>query len=63
MGVVNGLLYPFRRRRKVNLLRDRGTGRFERDRRIQQEAAAEVAEVEQDDKYFGKNAPANEDDI
>jgi hypothetical protein len=63
MGVVNGLLYPFRRRRKVSLLRDRGTGRFKRDRRIQQEAAAEVAEVEKDDQYFGKNAPANEDEL
>jgi hypothetical protein len=63
MGVVNGLLYPFRRRRQVSLLRDRGTGRFKRDRRIQQEAAAEVAEVERDDQYFGKNAPANEDEL
>jgi hypothetical protein len=62
MGVVNGLLYPFHPRRMVSLLRDRGT-KSKRLQRIQEEAAAEVAEIERDDKYDGKNAPANEDEL
>jgi hypothetical protein len=62
MGVVNGLLYPLHPRRVVSLLRNRGT-KSKRLQRIQDEAAAEVAEVRKDDKYFGKNAPANEDDF
>ncbi len=62
MGVVNGLLAPFHPRRMVSLVLSRGT-RSARLRRIQQEAAADVEEVEQDDKYFGRDAPANQDEL
>jgi hypothetical protein len=62
MGVVNGLLFPFRRRKKVSLLLDRGTRRG-RLQRIQDEAAAEVAEIEKEDGYLPKDAPANDDDL
>jgi len=30
---------------------------------IQEAAAADVAAVEQDDKYFGPNSPANQDEL
>lgn len=62
MGVVNGLLFPFRRRRRTSLLRDRGT-RSGRLRRIQDEAAAEVAKIEKDDQFPPPDAPANEDEL
>ncbi len=62
MGVVNGLLAPFHPRRMVSLVLSRGS-RSARLRRVQQEAAADVAEVQQDDKYFGPDAPAGEDEL
>ena len=62
MGIIARFFDPFRPRRNVSLVRTVGP-ESERDREIQQEAAADVAAVEQDDKFFGRDAPANEDEL
>jgi len=62
MGIIARFFDPFRTRRNVSLVRTVGP-ESERDREIQQEAAADVAAVEQDDKFFGQDAPANEDEL
>jgi hypothetical protein len=33
-----------------------------RDEKIKQAAAADIAEIEKDDKYFGANSPGNQED-
>ena len=62
MGIIARFLEPFRHRQNVSLVRTRGS-ESERDREIKEAAAADVAEVEQDDKYFGPDEPADEDEL
>ena len=49
------------RRRTVSLIRSRGP-EPERIRRLDEDAAADVARVRQDEKYFDRDTPANEDE-
>jgi hypothetical protein len=62
MGAIARFFAPFRQRGKVNLVHDRGTGTAQQQER-EREAAAEVELIEQDDKYFGRDSPANEDEL
>ena len=62
MGIIARILDTFRPHRNVSLVRTVGS-ESERDWEIQQEAAADVAAVEEDDKFFGRDAPANEDEL
>ena len=62
MGIIAQFIDPFRRRRNVSLVRTRGT-ESERDWEIKQEAAADVAAIEEDDKFFDPDAPANQDEL
>ena len=62
MGAIARFFAPFRQRGKVNLVHDRGTGTAEQQER-EREAAAEVDRVEQDAKYFGRDTPADEDEL
>jgi hypothetical protein len=51
MGIIARFLDPFRARRT------------ERDEEIKEEAAADVAAIEEDDKFFDPDAPANQDEL
>jgi hypothetical protein len=62
MGIIARFLAPFHPRRMVSLVRTRGP-ESARWRKIQQDAAADVAAIRQDEKYFGRDAPANEDEL
>jgi hypothetical protein len=62
MRGITRILMPFRQRGRVNLVYDRGTGTAEQEQ-IAREAEAEIERVEQDDKYFGRDAPANQDEL
>ncbi len=62
MGIIARILGPFYQRRKPSLVRVRGR-ESARQRRIEEEAAADVAVVRQDDKYFSADAPANGDEL
>jgi hypothetical protein len=62
MGIIARFLDPFRPRGNVSLVRTVGTD-SERDEEIKREAAADVAEVEEDDKYFKPDPPADEDEL
>ena len=62
MGAIARFFAPFRQRGKVNLVQDRGTGTPEQQER-EREAEAEIARVEEDDKYFGRDAPADQDEL
>jgi len=62
MGILAQFLGPFHPRRMVSLIRTRGPGTA-RQRQVEQDAAADVAAIEQDDKYFSPDAPANQDDL
>jgi hypothetical protein len=62
MGFIARFLEPFRHRQNVSLVRTSGS-ESERDREIKEAAAADVAEVEQDDKYFATDEPADEDEL
>ena len=62
MGIIAQFIDPFRRRRNVSLVRTRGE-ESARDREIKEEAAADVAAIEEDDKFFGPDAPANQDEL
>ena len=62
MGAIARFFAPFRQREKVNLVQDRGTGTAQQQER-EQEAAADVERIEQDDKYFGGDSPANQDEL
>jgi hypothetical protein len=62
MGIIARFFEPFRPRRNASLVRTRGS-ETERDREIKEAAAADVAEIEEDDKYFGPDEPADEDEL
>jgi hypothetical protein len=62
MGAIARFFAPFRQRGKVNLVQDRGTGTPEQQE-MEREAEAEIARVEEDDKYFGRDTPANQDEL
>ncbi len=62
MGAIARFFEPFHPRRMVSLVRARGSGST-RQQEIEREAAADVAAVEQDDKYFSPDAPANQDEL
>jgi hypothetical protein len=62
MGIVARFLAPFHPRRMVSLVRTRDPGSA-RNQQIQQDAAADVAAVEQDDNYFGTGTSSSEDDL
>ena len=62
MGFFDRFIRPFFRRRNVSLVRTRGPG-SERQQEIEEEAAAEVTAMEQDDKYFRQDRSAEEDDL
>jgi hypothetical protein len=62
MGAFSRFFFPFRQRGRVNLVYDRGTGTAEQEE-IAREAEVEIERVEQDDKYFGRDAPANQDEL
>jgi hypothetical protein len=61
MGAIARFFEPFHPRRMVSLVRDRGTESPEQDE-VKREAAADVAAVEQDDKYFSPDAPGDDQD-
>ena len=62
MGAIARFFAPFHPRRMVSLVRTRGP-ESARQREIEQDAADDVAAVRQDEKYFGRDAPANEDEL
>jgi len=62
MGIIARFFAPFHPRGNVSLVRTVGT-ESERDQEIKREAAADVAEVEEDDKYFEPDPPADEDEL
>ena len=62
MGAIARFFAPFHQRGKVNLMQDRGTGTAEQED-IAREAEAEIERVEEDDKYFGRDTPASQDEL
>ena len=62
MGAIARFFEPFYRRRLVSLVRQRGP-ESAHQQEIEREAAADVATVEQDDKYFSPDAPADQDEL
>lgn len=62
MGAIARFFAPFHPRRMVSLVRQRGP-ESTRQQEIEREAAADVAAIEQDDKYFGPDAPAGQDEL
>lgn len=62
MGIIARFLAPFYRRQMASLVRGRGP-ESARQRKVEQEAAADVEAVRQDEKYFDRDAPANEDEL
>lgn len=62
MGVIARFFQPFHPRRVVSLVRDRGP-ESARQQEIEREAAADVAAVEQDNKYFKPETPADRDEL
>jgi hypothetical protein len=56
-----GIFGRFGSRRKESLVQTHGP-ESSREERIQDAAAEDVARVEQDDKYFSPDAPANEEE-
>lgn len=64
MGAIARFFQPFHPRRVVSLAHDRGPNPGSaRDQEIERDAAADVAEIEQDDKYFAPDTPAEEDEL
>ena len=64
MGAIARFFQPFHPRRVVSLAHNRGPNPGSaRDQEIERDAAADVAEVEQDDKYFAPETPADEDEL
>ncbi len=49
--------------RRESLVRSRRKGRPKNLEEIKRAAAADVAAIEEDDKYFGQDAPANQDGL
>ena len=63
MGIFAQLLGPFFRRRTNSLIRTRGPGSL-RQQELQEDVAADIAAIEEDDKYFPPDAPGkNQDDL
>lgn len=62
MGIIAQFFAPFHPRRMVSLVRTRGPESAHR-RELEQDAAADVAAVRRDEKYFDRDAPANEDEL
>jgi ketosteroid isomerase-like protein len=62
MGAIARFFEPFHQRRKVSLVSTRGTDSAQ-DEEIKREAAADVEEIEQDDKYFAPETPEDRDDL
>ena len=62
MGAIARFFAPFRKNQQVTLLHDRGTGTPQQEE-MAREAEADVARVEEDAKYFGDDAPANQDEL
>jgi hypothetical protein len=62
MGAIARFFGFARPRRMTSLIRLRGP-ESERIRERDKRAAADVARVRQDEKYFGRDAPANEDEL
>jgi hypothetical protein len=62
MGIIAQFLAPFHPRRITSLVRTRGP-ESERQRETEQDAAADVAAVQQDDKYFGTDRPADQEEL
>ena len=60
--MIARFLGPFYRRRTDSLVRTRGP-ESARQAEVEKDAAADVAAIEQDDKYFSPDAPANEDEL
>jgi hypothetical protein len=62
MGAIARFFEPFHPRRMVSLVRTRGTD-SPLDEEIKREAAADVEEIEQDDKYFAPETREDRDDL
>jgi hypothetical protein len=62
MGAIARFFEPFHRHPKVSLIQTRGTDSAE-DEEIKREAAADVERIEQDDKYFAPETPADRDEL
>jgi hypothetical protein len=62
MGAIARFFEPFRPHRMVSLVRRRGS-ESARQQEIKREVAADIAELEKDDKYFGPDAPADQDEL
>ena len=62
MGAIARFFAPFRKNQPVSLRYDRGTGTPQQEE-LAREAEADVARVEEDAKYFGDDAPANQDEL
>lgn len=62
MGKIGQFFAPFRQRGKVDLVHDRGTG-TEQQEEMDREAEAEIKRIEEDDKYFGADSPADQDEL
>lgn len=62
MGAIARFFEPFHPRRMVSLVRTRGP-ESARQEEIEREAAADVAAIQQDDKYFSPDAPADQDEL
>ena len=62
MGAIARFFAPFRKNQQVTLLHDRGTGTPQQEE-MAREAEADVKRVEEDDKYFGADTPADQDEL
>jgi hypothetical protein len=62
MGFIAQLLAPFHPRRITSLVQTRGPESPKRHK-VEEDAAADVERIEQDDKYFGQDPPANDDGL
>jgi hypothetical protein len=64
MGAIARFFAPFRRRQVVSLVQDRGPNPGSAtDQEIEREAAADVEAMEQDDKYYSPETPADRDEL
>jgi len=62
MGIIARFFAPFHPRRITSLISSRGP-LSPKEQKIQRDAADDVARIEQDDKYFGPDAPADSDEL
>ena len=62
MGAIARFFAPFRKNQPVSLRYDRGTGTPQQEE-MAREAEADVKRVEEDDKYFGADTPADQDEL